>query len=149
MQRYNVKSVIEDLEPEPSHAGTRTSEAPNSRTVRNKFPWLINHPVYGTLLQQSKVTKTHFFFLLGPHLWHVEVPRLGVKWSCSCQPTPQPEQHGIWAVSMTYTTAHGYAKSITHWSRSGTEPISSWILVGFVTAEPRWELQRHLKKNPF
>ena len=25
-----------------------------------------------------------FFFFLGPHLWHVEVPRLGVSWSCSC-----------------------------------------------------------------
>ena len=27
---------------------------------------------------------------LVPHLRHMEVPRLGVKWSCSCWPTPQP-----------------------------------------------------------
>ena len=25
----------------------------------------------------------------GPYLWHMEVPRLGVNLSCSCQPTPQ------------------------------------------------------------
>ena len=33
-----------------------------------------------------------FFFLLGPHLWHMEVPRLGLNWSCSCQSMPQPQQ---------------------------------------------------------
>ena len=26
-----------------------------------------------------------FFFFSGPHLWHLEVPRLGVNRSCSCQ----------------------------------------------------------------
>ena len=29
---------------------------------------------------------------------------------------------------------------LTHWARPGIEPMSSWILVGFVTAEPRREL---------
>ena len=33
---------------------------------------------------------------LGVHLQHMEVPRLGLNWSCSCQLTPQPEQHQIW-----------------------------------------------------
>ena len=32
----------------------------------------------------------------------------------SRQPTPQPQQHGIWAASTTYTTAHGNAVSLTH-----------------------------------
>ena len=27
--------------------------------------------------------------------------------NCSCQPTPQPQQHRIQATSVTYTTAHG------------------------------------------
>ena len=31
-----------------------------------------------------------------------------------------------------YTTAHGNAGSLTHWARAGTEPATSWFLVGFV-----------------
>ena len=30
--------------------------------------------------------------------------------------------------------------SLTHWARPGIEPVSSWILVGFVATEPQWEL---------
>ena len=33
---------------------------------------------------------------------------------------------------MTYTTAHSLAGSLTQWARAGTEPTSSWILLGFV-----------------
>lgn len=33
-----------------------------------------------------------FFFFLGPRLRHMEDPRLGVEWSCSYWPTPQPQQ---------------------------------------------------------
>ena len=39
-----------------------------------------------------------FFFLFRPYLWHMEVPRLGIKLefcSCSCLPTPQSQQHRI------------------------------------------------------
>ena len=35
---------------------------------------------------------------------------------------------------------HGNAGSLTHWARPGIKPLSSWILVGLVTAEPWWEL---------
>ena len=59
--------------------------------------------------------------------------------SHSCQPTPQPLQHGIQAVSVTNTIAHGNAGSPTHWARPGIEPTSSGILVGFVSAAPCWE----------
>ena len=48
---------------------------------------------------------------------------------------PRPQQHRIWATSSTYTTAHGNAESLTHWARQPTWTGSSWILVGFVTAE--------------
>ena len=58
----------------------------------------------------------------------------------SCWPTPQPQQLGIWAASETCTTAHGNAISSAHWVRPGIEPKSSWLLVGFVAAEPRWEV---------
>ena len=43
-----------------------------------------------------------------------------------------PQQHGIRATSVTYTTVHGDARSLTHWVRPWIEPASSWILVGFV-----------------
>ena len=43
--------------------------------------------------------------------------------------------------SVTYTTGHGNAGSLTHWARPGIEPLSLWILVEFTTAEPQWELQ--------
>ena len=36
---------------------------------------------------------------------------------------------------MTYTTAHHNARSLTHGARPGIEPKSSWILVGFLSAE--------------
>ena len=53
---------------------------------------------------------------------------------------PQPQPHRIQAASVNYTTAHGDARSWSHWARPGIEPTSSCILVGFVTAEPQWEL---------
>ena len=59
--------------------------------------------------------------------------------SYSCRPMPQPQQLRIWAVSSTYTTADGNARSLTHWARNW-EPASSWILVRFVSAAPRRKL---------
>ena len=44
----------------------------------------------------------------------------------------QPQQHRIWAVSATYSTAHGNARSLTHRARPGNEPATPWFLVGFV-----------------
>ena len=57
--------------------------------------------------------------------------------SCSCRPKPEPQQHGIWATSAIYTTAHGNAGSPAHWGRPGIEPTTSDSL----TTEPRQELQ--------
>ena len=51
---------------------------------------------------------------------------------------PDPSLHHR---SATYTTAQGNARSLAHWARPVIEPASSWILVGFVTAEPQRELQ--------
>ena len=56
--------------------------------------------------------------------------------SCTFRPTPQPQQLGIRAASVTYTTAHGNARSLTSWARPGIEPASLWELVRFVSAEP-------------
>ena len=51
----------------------------------------------------------------------------------SCWPTPQPQQHGIWTMSLTYTATYGNAGSLTHWERPGIEPVSSWTLITFIT----------------
>uniref|UniRef100_A0A8D1BL17 Contactin-associated protein-like 3 n=1 Tax=Sus scrofa TaxID=9823 RepID=A0A8D1BL17_PIG len=44
------------------------------------------------------------------------------------------------AASSTFSTAQGNTRSLTHCVRLGIEPASSWVLVRFLTAEPRQEL---------
>ena len=39
------------------------------------------------------------------------------------------------AACETCTAAHGHTRSLIHWARPGMEPISSWLLVRFIT---RW-----------
>ena len=74
----------------------------------------------------------------------MEVLRLGVESELqllaytTATAMPDPSQ----AASATYTTAHGNAGSLTHLTRPRIEPTSSWILIGFVTTEPRQELQK-------
>jgi len=50
------------------------------------------------------------------------------------------QRRKIWAISLTYTTAHGNTGSPTQWARPGIEPESSWILVRFVSPEPQKDL---------
>ena len=38
--------------------------------------------------------------------------------------------------------SHSKSRSLTHWVRRRVKPESSWILVGFVSTEPRWYLPR-------
>ena len=47
------------------------------------------------------------------------------------------QQRQIQAVSATYTTALGNARSLTQWEGPGIEPTTSWFLVRFVSAVPR------------
>ena len=71
-----------------------------------------------SLVSQELVVKVFFFF--GPFLpFSRAAPKAcggfqarGSNQSCSCRPMPQP--CGIRAVSVTYTTAHGKARSLTH-----------------------------------
>ena len=56
----------------------------------------------------------------------------GSNWSCSHQPMPEPQQRGIQATSVTYTTAHGNAGSLTHRARPRIEPATPLFLVGLV-----------------
>ena len=90
------------------------------------------------------------FVCLGPHLQHMEVPRLGVEselrhhshstWDPpQLQIPPQLQQRGIPAESATYTTAFSNTISLTHWGRPGIKPTTSWFLVRFVSAAVRQE----------
>ena len=56
----------------------------------------------------------------------------------------QPQQRGIQAMSVTYTTIQDNTGSLTHWARPGIEPASLWILVGFVSIALQWELPTNL-----
>ena len=91
-------------------------------------------------------TSLSLFFFLSFCLFRATPPAYGgsqargLNQSCSLQPTPQSQQRRIWAASVTYTTAHSNTGSLTHGARPGMEPLSSWILVRFITAEPQWEL---------
>ena len=68
----------------------------------------------------------------------------GSNQSCSCRPMPQSQQRGIWAASMTYTTAHGNVRSLTQWTRPGMEPATSWLLAGFVN---HWATMGTMKRR--
>ena len=58
---------------------------------------------------------------------HVEVSKIGVESELQL---------------LAYTTTHNNARSPSHRVEPGIEPASSWILVGFLTAVPQWELPK-------
>ena len=73
-------------------------------------------------------------------------PGYGLNQSYSRQPLPQSQKHQFRAPSATYTTVHGSAGSLTHWAVPGVETMSSWILVGFISAA---KAQRDLQLQVF
>ena len=83
------------------------------------------------------------FVFLSLHPWHMEVPRLGVK--LELQLPAYATATATWDPSCVCDLHHSswQTQSLTHLGRLGIKPTSSWILVGFVTAEPQPELHRH------
>ena len=75
---------------------------------------------------------------LGLHSRHMEIPRLGVKLELHLPAYTPLQQCRIQVVSVTYTTAHG--NEILNPLGPRIEPESSWLLIGFVTADPQCEL---------
>ena len=71
-----------------------------------------------------------FYFVFWAFMWRL--PAQGSNQSCSHQPMPQPQKCKIQAKSVTYTTAHINARSLTHWVRPGIELPFSRILAGLV-----------------
>ena len=89
-------------------------------------PW--SHLVLGFCLFKVFCFCFFFFFLAAP-----------VAYGCS------GARGWIWATSVTYTAAWGNARILTHWVRPGIEPVSSWILVMFLThwatmVTPYWKI---------
>ena len=111
----------------------------------NTLPWPFENPMKFSifLFSFSFFLSFFFFFFLNKgytcSIW--KFPGYGSNQNYSCQPTPQPEQRRIQATSVTYSTAHGTTESLTHWAGPGIEPITSWILVGFISSEPQQELK--------
>ena len=88
-----------------------------------------------SLYQVGCCCGTDFFFRAAPGTYGGSQARGRIGATAAglhhtCWLTPQPQQHKIWAASATYTTAHGNARSLTHWVRPGI--ASTWILVRFV-----------------
>ena len=83
-----------------------------------------------------------FLFLVyfGPHLWHVQVPRLGVKSELQLPAYTtamlDPSHHLQPTLQLT-------AMPDPSPTEQGQElnPVSSWIIIRFVTAEPQQEFQ--------
>ena len=64
----------------------------------------------------TRSSTIYFFFpcFSGLHLRHMEIPRLGVKLELRLPAYTTAQQCWIRAVSVTYTTTHGNARSSTH-----------------------------------
>ena len=99
-------------------------EPPYATGAALKKNWL-NSIVFTCILCTSYILYLFIFGLfLGPHLQHMEVPRLGVE--LELKPTAYT------TATATNITAQGNTGSLTHWARPGIEPGISWFLVGFV-----------------
>ena len=88
--------------------------------------WWMHGWLY-TYLTAFPIYSFFFFFFLGPHLWHMEVPRLGVKLELQLPAYTTATASWDPSSAATYTTAHSNSGSLTHWTKPGT--TTSWILV--------------------
>ena len=79
------------------------------------------------LLTRKKYNYKDFFVcvFLGPHTWHMEIPRLGVKLELKllAYTTAIATQDPSHICDLH--TAHGNSGSLTHWVRPGIETLSS------------------------
>ena len=80
------------------------------------------------------------FVLLGPHPWHMEVPRVGVKLELqspaytTATATPDPS-----CICDLHHSSREH-RILNPLSEARIEPVSSWILARFLSAAPRREL---------
>ena len=81
-----------------------------------------------------------FFAFLGRHLWHMEVPGLGIELELQL---PDTRAIAKWDLSHVCDLRHS---SLTHWSRPGIEPASSGLLVRFIN---HWVMKGNLLQLTF
>ena len=114
--------------------GSNDSTTPYLWLCENIGPKLPGHPV---LQGKPGIWILFCLVFLGPHLQHLEFPKLGVKSELKLPAyttaTARQDLSHVW----TYSKTHSNTGSLTHWAGPGIEPISSWIVVGFVTAKPQ------------
>ena len=127
-ERWIWAQCLEQMGPgEPHRCGLKTQLAIGRPGEEQE-----NMPKFSLFKEVTfSVTKITYFFLFC--LFRI-VPMAygGSQSEGSNRPMPQPQQCGIRTTSVTYTTAHDNAGSLTHWARPGIEPTSSWILGGFI-----------------
>ena len=118
-----VDPRVQFQHPEQRNQPCPTSNLQNYELVNG---WCFKFTVVCHMAAENKDKglNTYFFFFLGPHQQHMEIAKLGVELELQLQ---------------AYTTALSNTRSLTHWAGPGVKPTSSWILVGFFTAEPQWE----------
>ena len=108
------------------------------------YPQCVYSATGGFVLLNLPYLLLLFFFGLsvfsGPNRGIWRFPGQGSNESFSCRSMPQALQCQREAVSVTYTTAHGNAGSLTHWERPEIVPATSWFLVRFISAVTHWEL---------
>ena len=102
---------------DPGPTGSHHSHTP-PHAATDSLSWPVSQPLHLLVLLPSFFLGGVFFwaFLGGTHPWHMEVPRLGVE------------------------SNHSHSSARSRRASLGIEPSSSWILAGFLTAEPQWEL---------
>ena len=106
--------------------------------------------------QTNKNTQTNWEqFLPLTFIWHCTMSIFYYQnmVSVKCTPAYQlfincslifPSLH-IYVIHNIYTYSN--ARSLTHWARPGTKPVTSWFLAGFVSTTPRQEHQYILYFN--
>ena len=84
---------------------------------------------------QIYLKKNFFYLFLGPHPWHMEVPRIGVK--SEPQLPAYTTATAMWNLSCICDLHHSsrHPRSLIHGVRPGIKPASSWIVTGFITAK--------------
>lgn len=92
----------------------------------NGFKRVVGKFILHTIDKKSSLWFFFFFFLfvffLWPHLWHMEVPRLGFDSEMQLRLMPWPQQCQIPAVFATYSAA---CHNVRSWARPGIEPAFS------------------------
>ena len=89
------------------------------------------------------------FWFLGLNPRHLEVPKLRVESELQLLTYATATAMPDLATSVTCTTAHSNAGSLTHWARAGIKPTTSCFLVRFVSVVPWQELMSYFLKLPF